>query len=182
MKVNLAYKLKQISLEIDKNQASKKDFTNIHFANEIVTVSKEHFRYLTFWNFRERITNNTIKCQKLEGHLTNLCILYGLNMLQLDNAASCYECGYFVGGQPYSTFINDAIKLILKEVRPYAVSIVESYGVSDGVLNSAIGNSYGDIYETHLRWAKDSKLNHTKLGDAIPDGYMENVKPLRGKM
>ena len=47
---------------------------------------------------------------------------------------------------------------------------------------SAIGNSYGDIYETHLRWAKDSKLNHTKAGDAIPDGYMENVHPLKGKL
>jgi hypothetical protein len=103
-------------------------------------------------------------------------------MLQQDNAASCYECGYFAGGLSFSTFIGNAIKHILKEVRPYAISLVESYGVSDTVLNSAIGNSYGDIYETHLRWAKDSKLNHTKLGDAIPDGYLENVKPLRGKM
>ena len=48
---------------------------------------------------------------------------------------------------------------------------------------SAIGNSYGDIYETHLRWAMGSKMNQTKLGDAIPDGYMENVMPiLKGKM
>lgn len=51
------------------------------------------------------------------------------------------------------------------------------------MLNSAIGNSYGDIYETHLRWAKNSRLNKTKAGDAIPDGYIEYVMPiLKGKL
>ena len=53
----------------------------------------------------------------------------------------------------------------------------------DELLSSAIGNSYGDIYETHLEWAKNSRLNQTKLGDAIPDGYMETIMPiLKGKM
>ena len=126
------------------------------------------------------MTNNTIKCKNLEAHLTNLCILYGLTSLQKDISA-CYEIGFF-SELPYSTFINDAVKVILKRIRPYAISIIESIGISDDLLVSAIGNSYGDIYETHLRWAKDSKLNHTKLGDSIPDGYMENVKTLRGKL
>ena len=45
-------------------------------------------------------------------------------------------------------------------------------------LQSAIGNSFGDIYETHLKWAKESRLNTTKLGDAIPDGYMEYIMPI----
>jgi len=58
------------------------------------------------------------------------------------------------------------------------LSILESIDMKDEMLVSAIGNSYGDIYETHLEWAKDSKLNHTKLGDGIPDGYMEYVMPL----
>jgi hypothetical protein len=29
---------------------------------------------------------------------------------------------------------------------------------------SAIGNSYGDIYTTHLEWAADSRLNDEKKG------------------
>ena len=71
----------------------------------------------------------------------------------------------------------------MTQIRPYAISIIEAYGIPDEVLVSAIGNSYGDIYETHLKWAKDSKLNHTKAGDAIPDGYLENIIPiLKGKM
>ena len=119
-------------------------------------------------------------CKNLEGHLTKLCLLYGLTALMKD-CSSCYESGYFAG-KPFSAFIDKAIKHLLKEIRPYAISLIEGYAIPDEVLVSAIGNSYGDIYENHLRWAKDSKLNYTKLGDAIPDGYMENVKPLRGKM
>ena len=68
-------------------------------------------------------------------------------------------------------------------IRPQAVSIIESIGMHDQYLNSAIGNSYGDIYETHLEWAKTSRLNQTKAGDAIPDGYIEYMMPiLKGKM
>lgn len=68
-------------------------------------------------------------------------------------------------------------------IRPQAINIIESLQIDDNQLVSAIGNSYGDIYETHLEWAKDSKLNHTELGDAIPDGYMEYIMPiLKGKM
>jgi hypothetical protein len=61
--------------------------------------------------------------------------------------------------------------------------LVESFGFSDAFLQSAVGNSYGDIYETHLKWAKDSRLNKTKLGDAIPDGFMDYMMPiLKAKM
>ena len=74
--------------------------------------------------------------------------------------------------------ITEAIKLLNAEIRPQAISIIESFGIPDAYLQSAVGNSYGDIYETHLKWAKDSRLNHTKAGDAIPDGYMEYMMPV----
>ena len=71
--------------------------------------------------------------------------------------------------------------MINTEMRPLVVGILESAEVSDTLLQSAIGNSYGDIYETHLEWAKDSRLNKTK--DAIPNGFMEYMMPvLKGKM
>ena len=77
----------------------------------------------------------------------------------------------------------DGIKEINRQLRPHAVSIVESFGITDTILPTAIGNSYGDIYEQHLEWAKASRLNKTKAGDAIPDGYMEYIMPiLKAKM
>ena len=109
-------------------------------------------------------------------------MLYGLHQLYKDNRA-CYESGYF-GSHPYSEYILESIKHINKEIRPVALSIIEGTAdVPDDLVLSAIGNSYGDIYETHLRWAKNSRLNKTKLGDAIPDGYMEYMMPiLKAKM
>ena len=60
---------------------------------------------------------------------------------------------------------------------------MECAPVPDEIIQSAIGNSYGDIYETHLEWAKNSRLNHTKHGDAIPDGFLEYMTPiLKGKL
>jgi len=79
--------------------------------------------------------------------------------------------------------ILDAIKKVNLLLRPQALNLVESVDIKDVTLCSAIGNEYGDIYETHLEWAKNSRLNKTKQGDAIPDGYMEFMMPLlKGKM
>lgn len=111
--------------------------------------------------------------------MTNLCLLYGLMHLN-NNLNACYESGYFIIDKKvnYSNVILESIKQVNLRIRPHALNIVESFEISDDNLQSAIGNSYGDIYETHLEWAKDSKLNHTLLGDAIPDGFMENIMPI----
>lgn len=74
----------------------------------------------------------------------------------------CYETGFFKTGINYSDMILDAMKQLNLEIRPYALVLLEVYGAKDEMLQSAIGNSYGDIYETHLEWAKNSRLNHTK--------------------
>ena len=39
------------------------------------------------------------------------------------------------------------------------VPLVEAFGFDDEIVPTAIGNSYGDIYETQLRWAKESRGN-----------------------
>jgi hypothetical protein len=70
------------------------------------------------------------------------------------------------------------MKLLNARLRPQVISIVECFDYHDDFCQSAVGNSYGDIYETHLRWAKDSRLNHTKAGDAIPDGFHEYMMPI----
>lgn len=57
------------------------------------------------------------------------------------------------------------------------VNLVEGYNFQDSTLNSAIGNSYGDIYTTHLEWAQTSRLNDEKNG-SIPDGFMEYIMPI----
>ena len=72
--------------------------------------------------------------------------------------------------------MNEAIKILLIKIRPQLIPIVEGFGFTDSVIVSAIGNSYGDIYETHLEWAKTSRLNDDK--GSIPDGFMEYIIPI----
>jgi hypothetical protein len=43
------------------------------------------------------------------------------------------------------------------------LNLIESFKINESLLNSAIGNTYGDIYEAQLEWAKNSRLN--KEGD-----------------
>lgn len=139
---------------------------------------------MTFWFFKNKVRSNEIKCEGNRKNLSNLCMLYGLSQLNND-CSSCYESGYFQqgGATPYSELILEAIKLLNIEIRPQAISIIESLRIPDNYLQSAVGNSYGDIYETHLEWARDSRMNQTKLGDAIPDGFMEHLMPiLKAKM
>ena len=125
----------------------------------------------------DKVKSHNFKNQGTKRVLTNLCMLYGICQLQEDTAA-CHECGYFQPGQSYSEIIIEAIKLLNAEIRPQAISIIECFDADDDFVMSAVGNSYGDIYETHLRWAKDSRLNHTKGGDAIPDGFHEYMMPI----
>ena len=49
--------------------------------------------------------------------------------------------------------MGEAIKILLNRIRPQVIPLVELWGYHDTELVSAIGNSYGDIYETHLKWA-----------------------------
>ena len=59
------------------------------------------------------------------------------------------------------------------------IPLTESFGVTDSMIVSSIGNSYGDIYETQLEWARNSKLNKTP----VAKGYKEYIQPiLQGKL
>lgn len=114
----------------------------------------------------------------MQGHLSNLCALVGLQHLEED-CRSCYEVGYF--GANASQMLSESTKMCLKSLRPQIINLVESIKLPDSLLVSAIGNSYGDIYETHLKWAKENKCNQGK--GAIPMGFMENIMPiLKGKL
>jgi len=118
------------------------------------------------------------KCAKLLEHSENIRILYGLYQLQKDQTG-LYESGYFSTGS--MAMVDAAIKLVLARIRPQIVPLAEVVPHPDQLLMSAIGNSYGDIYETHLEWAMTSRLNDDK--GSIPYGYMEYIMPiLQGKL
>ena len=151
-------KLKRILSLRKESKAPRVEFVNSLFAVDLVELCWAHFRYLTFFLFRQNLETSGLKCQNLIKILTDLCRLYGLTQIKIDPAV-CYQTGYFDRGEQINDFLIEAIKVLLKEIRPQAVNVVESMKVPDFYLQSAIGNSYGDIYETHLEWARGSIMN-----------------------
>lgn len=47
--------------------------------------------------------------------------------------------------------------VLIKKIRPNMVSLGEGWDMPDEIVPSNIGNKYGDIYETQLEWAKESR-------------------------
>ncbi|GMS94153.1 hypothetical protein PENTCL1PPCAC_16328, partial [Pristionchus entomophagus] len=53
----------------------------------------------------------------------------------------------------------------LAKIRPNAVSLVDSFDLTDRQLNSVLGRRDGNVYEALFEWAKNSELNYT---DELP--------------
>lgn len=162
--------------KIAKSKASTKEKTNFLFANDIVNASLCHLKYVAFKFFLEGL--ETVREPRLRDHLRNLCSLCGLCFTQECMTAG-YDQGWFKRGD--NMLVQEAINISLLRIRPQAVPLVELFGHSDNTLTSAVGNSYGDIYEQHLEWAMNSRLNDGK--DNIPQGFHQYIGPvIQGKL
>jgi acyl-CoA oxidase len=146
-------------------------------AVDIVGMAQSHIMYVAFQIFRKTLSQpGAIKCPNLKGHLEDLARLYALNELQQDSA-TCYEAGYLGVGS--ASILLDAQKQLMVKLRPQMIPFVEAWEMPDHLLVSAIGNSYGDIYETQLEWARNSRLNLKP----VPKGFKEYIAPiLTGKL
>lgn len=55
---------------------------------------------------------------------------------------------------------------VLRVLRPDAVGLADAFGLSDYLLNSALGRADGDVYRALLAAAQASPLNETEEGPA----------------
>jgi acyl-CoA oxidase len=173
--ISLLY-IEQTMTKFNESQAPKKQKINMLFATNIVKMALIHIKLINIMASSRKI--NTIPDPRFREHLHNLTCLMGIIHLQ-EYASIGFDKGYF---QPQSTqWMNEAFKQLLAKIRPQFIPLVEILPYTDNCLCSAIGNSYGDIYETHLEWAKNSRMNKKPHG--IQDGFMEYMMPiLQGKM
>lgn len=152
IKNGVAFRLINLSNEMQESKASQKNKVNLIFSQNIVEVAQAHIKLITFRIFRMALNQKSVTCPNLMKSMEQLCLIYGLNQLYEDCNAQ-FESGYFQPKINYSRMILESIKRTNEAIRPQILSIIESIGISDNVLCSAVGNSYGDIYETHLEWA-----------------------------
>jgi len=85
-----------------------------------------------------------VKCKKAIKHLETLAMLFGVYEL-IQDSVPLYECGFFQPGT--ADLLQESLKELLKDLRPQMIPLVESFGFTDSFILSAIGNSFGDIYE-----------------------------------
>jgi len=145
-------------------------------------MTNYHLSYYTLWSAHIHLTTKTtINCPKLKSYLHNLLCVYGLSELS-KSCAPLYDCSYFTADFGRDTLLT-ALKHKIASLRPQAINLIESIDVPDSTLNSSIGNSYGDIYETYFNNARQSKLNKSKdnkvlevFGDVILRGKTERAK------
>jgi acyl-CoA oxidase len=178
LEVNASHHIKSTFTQIEESKAPAKQAENDLFALGLLKMALAHLYAVASKMAELEHLASELKCANARIHADNIRILYGLSQLQKD-PAGLYECGYFAPGS--RAMVDGAVKLVLARLRPQILPLAEVVPHPDGLLMSAIGNSYGDIYETHLEWAATSRLNDDK--GSIPDGYMEHIMPiLQGKL
>jgi Acyl-CoA oxidase len=137
-------------------------------------MSLYHLQYYTIWSAKRFLLEKAgVKCPNLLAHLKKLVVHFALQELAKDSAV-LYDCGYFTSGR--GAEIQDSIKRLTDELRPQFIPLVEAFDIPDYVLNSAIGNSYGDIYEEYMNQAKNSRLNRDGQ-DVVPDYLKRTMFP-----
>jgi len=131
LRVNVSHRLLYLLKMMRENEnISKKDFRALHFGEDVVQLSTQHIKYVTYFYFVQRLKKGDIKCQKLHRYLSLLCMLYGLTTLMRD-ATNCFSCGYFQSGVDYANLMQTAIKKINVELRPQIIPLIESLKISD---------------------------------------------------
>ncbi|CAI2360613.1 unnamed protein product [Moneuplotes crassus] len=142
---------------------------NEMYQQELVEMSKAHTMLVTFQIFRDGIKSSWLQ-ESTKKHLCNLCKVFAAHQIYLDSAP-LFECGYFSGG--HQKMLLEYMKMQFKLIRPVMLPLIESFGHNDNILNSCIGNSYGDILENQLESAVNSDLNRK---DMFPD-FEKYMKP-----
>mmetsp|Transcript_92980 Transcript_92980/g.128119 ORF Transcript_92980/g.128119 Transcript_92980/m.128119 type:complete len:181 (-) Transcript_92980:46-588(-) len=156
---------------MESSNAHDKVKENELFNMEIQAMTRAHFKLLCFVLFRDAYAKQNFKDKNIMKHIVLLQRVFCLNEI-IEDSQALYESGYFTKGQ--FTLAKKAFQETLVELRPMMIPLVETFSVDDNQLQSAIGNSYGDIYETQLQWARESRMNRHKVTPLF-DKYLKEM-------
>ena len=70
-------------------------------------------------------------------------------------------------GQSHLAAMEQSIRLLLSDIRPNAVALVDAFEFSDGTLNSALGKHDGNVYEALYASAKANPINQKVVFDGF---------------
>lgn len=106
--------------------------------------------------------------------LRRLVALHALAGIE-DDLGDFVEDGYLDAGQARG--IRAALRALLAELRPDAVPLVDSFGLSDYFLNSCLGGFDGDVYQRLFDAVQKVPMNAHRVGP----GYEQLLQPRLAK-
>lgn len=132
---------------------------------ELITAVRAHTFTFMLVNFASTV--NKCKDAKTKAVLAKVCALFACSTI--------LEEALFTGhiNARQIQFIKAAVVVLLDQLRPDAVALVDAFDISDRVLNSAIGKADGNVYEALFEEAQKGSLNQV---DPF-DGYKEYLRP-----
>lgn len=154
----------------------KTDEENRTFNSMLVLVyqiSRAHCQLFIVSNFLAAVfpgpTQKELPKEVL-GVLRTMALLYSLYTMEEELAD--FLCSQYISSDQ-ATMIKEQVVQLLGKVRPDAVALVDAFGLPDYLLNSALGNSKGEVYEQMTAMAELEPLNHR----AVHESYEEIIKP-----
>ena len=132
---------------------------------------KTHLTYILFKMSKERIDEYQFKDERTKIPLELMLKIFALKEITKDSV-SLFDSGFF---RPGSTRLVEAsYKSLLVQMRPHMIPFIEFSPNFDKSLVTTIGNYHGDIYETQLEVAQNSRLNKTQ----VPPYFEKYIKPV----
>jgi acyl-CoA oxidase len=136
---------KYLSLEGDKSLPTPQSRWNACQV-ELIEIARVHVFYNAATRFIEMLQSG--EAAQLTPALSALCRLYVLNELKL-GSSFLLQAGFMSPAQ--AQLVHDELLSTCALVRLDAVALVDSFNLSDFVVNSTIGAADGDVYTNMLR-------------------------------
>ena len=152
------------------SKASSLEKVNDLFGVDIALATRLHIEYVIIQMAHQHYESHAFEDQNIRPVLDLLLKTFAVKLLMTDSEC-LYETGFF--GRGSKRLIADAMKHLLVQLRPHMVPLAETPAFLD-VVYTTIGNKWGDIYEAQLDFAKNSRLNKTK----VPHYYQTLMKPV----
>lgn len=139
---------------------------------EIYRISRAHCQLVMVSNFLTAVFDNKKILDPTIGRaLQRVAILFCLSTLEQETS-DFLTSGYLLPSQ--ALMIKQHLISVLKSIRPDVVALVDAFGFPDYLLNSALGESEGDVYEKMAAMAEKEPLNQS----LVAEGYQDFIRPL----
>jgi acyl-CoA oxidase len=175
-----AWRAASLTFDVQKKRDDQKMEWN-DLLIDFYRVSKAHAQYMVVKNFYDTIESESKKGQVAQEILTVLRSLFRLFSLStLMQEASEFTATGACSERQIALARDTAEQKLLKEIRPHAVRLVDSWAFDDFLLDSSLGRYDGKVYEDMFYRA--SELN--PLNRITVDPYPESpvlYKKIEGK-